>query len=124
MDPLLLLAALGLAACSFIMLKGEGRSLDPANPMYFAERQAVYFGIGLVLALLLGQIDYSRLREYKYGLYGLMIALNVVVLAMPHVQGAARRSAAVLPAAALRVRQGAADRVGVGFRRGPVAQAA
>jgi len=90
MDPLLLLAALGLAACSFIMLKGEGRSLDPANHMYFAERQAIYVAIGLVVALMLAHFDYTRLREYKYGLYALMIALNVVVLGMPHVQGAAR----------------------------------
>jgi len=90
MDPLMLLAALGLAACSLIMLKGEGPSLDSANHMYFAERQAIYFGIGLALALVLAHIDYSRLREYKYGLYGVMIALNVVVLGMPKVQGAAR----------------------------------
>jgi rod shape determining protein RodA len=90
MDPLLLLAALGLAACSLIMLKGEGPSLDSANHMYFAERQGIYFGIGLALALALAHIDYSRLREFKYALYGLMIALNVIVLGMPKVQGAAR----------------------------------
>ena len=35
-------------------------------------------------------MDYTRLREYKYGLYGVMIALNLVVLGMPKVQGAAR----------------------------------
>jgi rod shape determining protein RodA len=90
MDPLLLLAALGLAACSFVMLKGEGPSLDSANHMYFAERQMIYVAIGLVVALILAHIDYSRLREYKYGLYGVMIALNLVVLGMPKVQGAAR----------------------------------
>ncbi len=90
MDPLMLLAALGLAACSLIMLKGEGRSLDPGHPMYFAERQGIYFGIGLALVLVLAHVDYSRLREYKYGLYGVMIALNLVVLGMPKVQGAAR----------------------------------
>ncbi|HTX07159.1 MAG TPA: rod shape-determining protein RodA [Solirubrobacteraceae bacterium] len=90
MDPLMLLAALGLAACSIVMLKGEGQSLDPGHPMYFAERQGIYFGIGLVLVLILAHVDYSRLREYKYGLYGVMIALNLVVLGMPKVQGAAR----------------------------------
>jgi rod shape determining protein RodA len=90
MDPLLLLAALGLAACSLVMLKGEGPSLDSANHMYFVERQGIYFAIGLVLALALAHIDYSRLREFKYALYGLMIALNVIVLGMPKVQGAAR----------------------------------
>jgi rod shape determining protein RodA len=86
----MLLAALGLAACSLIMLKGEGRSLDPGHPMYFVERQGIYFAIGLALALVLAHVDYSRLREYKYGLYGVMIALNLVVLGMPKVQGAAR----------------------------------
>ena len=90
MDPLLLLAALGLAACSLITLKVATKTMNPGHPMYYVERQGIYFAIGLVLALLLAQIDYSRLREYKYGLYGVMIALNLVVLGMPKVQGAAR----------------------------------
>ena len=51
MDPLLLLAALGLAACSIITLKGAGRTIDPGTRMYFVERQGIYFGIGIVLAL-------------------------------------------------------------------------
>jgi rod shape determining protein RodA len=89
-DPLLLLAALGLAACSLITLKGVGHSLDPANPSYYMERQGIYVGIGLLAAVVLARIDYSRLREFKYGLYGVMIALNIVVLGMPKVQGAAR----------------------------------
>ena len=90
MDPLLMLGALGLAACSLITLKGATRTLDAGHPLYFVERQAVYFGIGLAVALVLARLDYSRLREYKYGLYGVMIALNLVVIGMPKVQGAAR----------------------------------
>jgi rod shape determining protein RodA len=89
-DPLLLLAALGLAACSLITLKGVGRSLDPANPSYYMERQGIYFAAGLVVAIVLARVDYSRLREFKYGLYAVMIVLNVIVLGMPKVQGAAR----------------------------------
>jgi rod shape determining protein RodA len=42
------------------------------------------------LALLLSRIDYSRFREYKFGFYGLMLALNLVVFGMPPVQGARR----------------------------------
>ena len=90
MDPLLMLAALGLAACSLITLKGATRTLNPGHPLYFVERQAIYFGLGLTVALILARIDYSRLREYKYGLYAVMVALNLVVLGMPKVQGAAR----------------------------------
>jgi rod shape determining protein RodA len=85
MDWLLLLAALGLAACSLMVLKGVGH-----HAHYYVQRQGIYFGIGLAAALVLARLDYSRLREYKYGLYGVMIALNLVVLGMPKVQGAAR----------------------------------
>jgi rod shape determining protein RodA len=90
MDPLLLLAALGLAACSLITLKGATRTMNPGHPLYYVERQGIYFALGLAVALVLARLDYSRLREYKYGLYGVMIALNLVVLGMPKVQGAAR----------------------------------
>jgi rod shape determining protein RodA len=90
MDPLLMLAALGLTACSLITLKGATRTMNPGHPLYYVERQGIYFGLGLTVALVLARLDYSRLREYKYGLYAVMIALNLVVLGMPKVQGAAR----------------------------------
>ena len=89
-DPLLLLAALGLVACSLVTLHGATRTTMPGAPLYYVERQALYAGIGLLLALVLTRIDYSRLREYKYGLYGLMIALNIVVFGMPPIHGAHR----------------------------------
>jgi len=83
LDPLLLLAVLGLAACSFMTLKSAvGKST--------ADRQALYAGIGLLVAALLSRIDYSRLREFKYGLFGIMVALNLVVYGMAPIQGARR----------------------------------
>ncbi len=85
-DPLLLLAALGLVACSLITLHGATRG----SGLYYVERQAIYAGIGLLAALFLTQIDYSRLREYRYAFYGVMIALNIVVLGMPAVRGSHR----------------------------------
>jgi len=90
MDPLLMLGALGLVACSLITLKGATRTMNPGHPLYYVERQGIYFALGLTVALVLARFDYSRLREYKYGLYGVMIALNLIVLGMPKVQGAAR----------------------------------
>ena len=36
-----------------------------------------------MLALILSRFDYSRLREYKYGLFAVMVALNLIVYAMP-----------------------------------------
>ena len=85
-DPLLLLAALGLIGCSLLTLHGATGS----SGFYYVERQGIYAGIGLLAVLVLSQIDYSRLREYKLALYGLMIALNLVVLGMPAIRGSRR----------------------------------
>ncbi len=75
-DPLLLISALGLVACSLVTLKG-------AAGTYYMERQALYAGMGLLLAVLISRFDYSRLREYRYGFYALMVFSNIVVYAMP-----------------------------------------
>ncbi|HLI58833.1 MAG TPA: FtsW/RodA/SpoVE family cell cycle protein [Solirubrobacteraceae bacterium] len=83
LDPLLLLAGLGLCAASALTLRGAaGKSV--------AEHQMIYAGIGLVLCLLVSRIDYTRLREFKYGAYALMIVLNLVVYGMPAQQSAHR----------------------------------
>jgi rod shape determining protein RodA len=89
-DPLLMLGALGLVACSLITLNGATRNAVSGHPLYYVERQGIYAGIGLLLALLLSRIDYSRLREYKLSLFAVMIALNLIVYGMPTVRGAHR----------------------------------
>ncbi len=89
-DPLLFGAALGLVACSLVTLKGATRHSIAGSPLYYVERQAIFAGIGVVLALALSRIDYSRLREYRLGLYGLIIALNIIVFATPAIKGAHR----------------------------------
>jgi rod shape determining protein RodA len=78
LDPLLLLAAVGLVVCSALTLHGTG-SAGPSA----AEHQIIYGAIGLVLCLVVSRIDYSRLREFRYGFYGLMVALNLIVYGMP-----------------------------------------
>jgi rod shape determining protein RodA len=85
-DPLLVLAALGLLACSLVTLHGATRS----SGLYYVERQAIFAAIGIAVATLLTGLDYSRLREYKFALYGTMIALNVVVFGMPAIRGSRR----------------------------------
>jgi rod shape determining protein RodA len=88
-DPLLVLAALGLVACSLVTLHVATRGQVP-GPSYYVERQAIYAAIGLFVAAVLASFDYSRLREYKFALYGTMIALNVVVFGTPPVNGSRR----------------------------------
>jgi rod shape determining protein RodA len=85
-DPMLLLAAVGLVICSLVTLKGATRSAG----LYYVERQGVFAGCGLLAALLLARFDYSRLREYRYGFYGVLIVLNVIVFGMPATLGATR----------------------------------
>ena len=85
-DPLLMLAALGLIACSLVTLHGATRS----SGLYYVERQAIFAAVGLLVAVLLTRIDYSRLREYKFALYGTMIGLNLIVFGMPAVRGSQR----------------------------------
>lgn len=82
-DPLLALAAIGLAACSYVTLHG---AVGPTT----AQRQGIYGGIGVLLALVLSRFDYSRLREFKLPLFGLMAGLNLVVYGMAPIQGARR----------------------------------
>ena len=82
LDPLLLLAALGLVTCSIVALRGATVDDVPGSPLYYVERQALFAGIGLVLMFAVSRLDYSRLRELKYPIYGFMIASIVVVYAV------------------------------------------
>jgi rod shape determining protein RodA len=84
-DPVLLLAVIGLGACS-VMAIGETRFSG------LVTRQALFFGMGLVVALVMSQIDYSRLRELKWALYGLMLTLILAVLALGGVTRGSRRA--------------------------------
>jgi rod shape determining protein RodA len=82
LDPLLLLATLGLVAASVYVVRAATVDDIPGDPNYYMYRQLTYAGIGLVLMYVLSRIDYSRLREWKIGLYGLMIAGILLVYAM------------------------------------------
>jgi rod shape determining protein RodA len=89
-DPWLLVGAVGLVICSLITLHGATKHTVAGQPLYYVERQGIYAAIGLVLVAVLARIDYSRLREYRYAFYGVMIALNLIVFAMPAIRGSRR----------------------------------
>ncbi|MDP1847743.1 MAG: FtsW/RodA/SpoVE family cell cycle protein [Solirubrobacteraceae bacterium] len=72
-DPLLALAAIGLMAASLVTLNASTSEDVPGDPNYYVTRQGVFFAIGTLLAIVLSRIDYSRFRELKYGIYGLMM---------------------------------------------------
>jgi rod shape determining protein RodA len=91
-DLLLLLATLGLVAASIYVVGAATQDDIPGDPNYYAYRQAVFAGAGLVLMLLISRFDYSRLREWKLGVYTLMIGSIVLVYAVGVSTRGARRS--------------------------------
>ncbi|WP_231379332.1 rod shape-determining protein RodA [Candidatus Solirubrobacter pratensis] len=82
LDPLLLLASLGLIACSLVTLKGATANDIPSDPLYYVKRQAIYAGLGLVVMYGMSRFDYSRLRELRYPIYGVLIASLIGVLGL------------------------------------------
>lgn len=91
LDPWLLVATLGLVACSLVTIKGATRNDIPGQPYFYVERQAVYAVVGLALAFGLTRLDYSRLREFKLVIYGAVIGLNLLVLGLGGATRGSRR---------------------------------
>ena len=79
LDPLLLLATLGLIAAGVYVVAGATQDDIPGDPNYYAYRQLGYALVGLVLMYLISRFDYSRVREWKAGIYGSMIGLILLV---------------------------------------------
>jgi rod shape determining protein RodA len=90
LDPLLLLATVGLVATSLIALNSATANDIPGDPDYYVLRQGIYAGVGVVLMYAASRIDYSRLRELRYPVYGLLLLLILIVLAIAGVTRGAR----------------------------------
>ncbi len=91
LDPLLVLAALGLVACSIVAIKGSTADDVAGSPYYYVYRQLAFAGIGILLMWGCSRLDYSRLRELRYVLYGFMIASILVVYALGSVSKGSKR---------------------------------
>jgi rod shape determining protein RodA len=78
-DPLLLLATLGLIGCSVYVVGSATQNDIDGNPNYYFYRQLAYAIVGVILMLALSRFDYSRLREWRFGVYGVMIGLILAV---------------------------------------------
>lgn len=84
LDPILTLSVIGLAICSVFTLKDATQFDIVGRPAYYYERQGVYLALGAVLMIVLSRFDYSRLREFKYGIYTLLILSILAVLGAGH----------------------------------------
>jgi rod shape determining protein RodA len=91
-DPLLILATAGLAAISLAAIGISTQDDIPGSPGFYLERQAIFFGIGAVLLVVLSRLDYSRLREAKYVIYGGMLVLIAATIVFGSVARGSRRA--------------------------------
>jgi rod shape determining protein RodA len=76
-DAAMALAVIGICVCSLVTLNTVSDRGVP--PGFYMKRQAIYFAAGFIIAGLLSRVDYSRLRELKYGTYGFVIFSVVAV---------------------------------------------
>jgi rod shape determining protein RodA len=82
LDPWLLLGVVALIGLSCFVVGTATKDDIPGQPTYFLTRQIVYACIGIGLMLAISQFDYSRLREWRMGIYALMIATILVTFAI------------------------------------------
>jgi rod shape determining protein RodA len=92
LDWPLVLAAVGLIVFSVYAIGSATENDVEGSPQYYVIRQVVYGVVGIVLMLLVARFDYSRIREWRAGLYVLMIASILAVFAFGGVSRGSKRA--------------------------------
>jgi rod shape determining protein RodA len=91
-DAILALAVVALCVCSLVTLSGATADDIPGDPNYYVTRQGAYFAVGALVAIVLSRLDYSRLREAKYVVLGLLLCSVVAVQFLGTVARGSRRA--------------------------------
>ncbi len=91
LDPLLLVATLGLIGFSLFTLKAVTGGDIPHDPYFYVIRQAIYAVLGIALMLAIARVDYSRFRELRVGLYTAMMGTIIAVLLLGQATRGSRR---------------------------------
>ena len=81
-DPLLFLATAGLVAFGIYTIYTATNNDIPGSPYYYVVRQGVYAGAGGLLMLAVARFDYSRLREWRWGIYGFCLLTILMTLGL------------------------------------------
>jgi rod shape determining protein RodA len=84
LDPLLVVAVVGLAICSVATLTSATRNLVPGQPRYYVDRQIVYLVVGVLFMVGLSRLDYAHLRQFKRAIYAALILSILAVLGLGH----------------------------------------
>ena len=81
-DPLLFLATLGIVGFGIYTIYTATSGDIPGSPYYYVIRQGLYAGVGCLLMLIISRFDYSRLREWRWGIYGFCLLTIVATLGL------------------------------------------
>ena len=98
LDLLLIAAALALTAIGLVMVYTATRT-SPLGPTYFLKHQAIYAVLGVLVMLVAMVIDYHRIEEWGYVIYGGSFLALLAVRAVGHTQEGAAREITVGPLA-------------------------
>jgi rod shape determining protein RodA len=92
LDPVLTLTVIALGICSIVTLKDATRNLVSGRPGYYVDRQTIYLLVGAACMLVLSRVDYARLRQFKNGLYALLILSILAIFGLGHAANGAQRA--------------------------------
>lgn len=67
-----------------VMIYSATRSYNPTDPLYFVKRQLVYSMLGVIALIVTALIDYRRIEEWAFVIYGIAIVALVGVRAVGH----------------------------------------
>jgi rod shape determining protein RodA len=95
-DWILLAAVAALVTLGYLTVSSATRTDIAGDPSYYASRELLYFGAGAVVGVSVAMLDLRRLRAITGWLYGITLALLVVVLALG-TASAARGSSRWIP---------------------------
>lgn len=90
LDPLLLLATLGLVGSSLLAISVSTSDDVPGDPRYYVIRQGIFAVFGLVVMYGLSRLDYSLLRRLTHAIYGVMLVFILSVFPLGSVVNGSR----------------------------------
>ncbi|MBI3315790.1 MAG: FtsW/RodA/SpoVE family cell cycle protein, partial [Candidatus Omnitrophica bacterium] len=89
-DKLLFLTPLLIFAVGALSIYSASFKANPLTDQAFVTRQVLWMGVGALLVFLVVRVNYFKLMDFVWPLYGLTLFLLVAVLFMPARLGARR----------------------------------
>ena len=80
LDFLFILFTLLLLAASLIILSTASISVIKSSPLHYVETQTIWILSGIVIAVVVGAIDYQKWQHFRWWIYGFNLVLLLAVI--------------------------------------------